>query len=168
MIFSAGQLLEVGRVIKTHGYEGKLRIELFNGIEINQKEPIFMMFDHKPVPFFMTEISAKNPHIVAISDVSDLDHAQSFLNKGIYLPITQLDSEEDDDSIIGYQVIDDKLGNLGVVKEVIENSAQDLLLIEAADKEILIPFVDAIVQDINDKDGVILVEVPEGLIDIDN
>ena len=61
MIFSAGHLLEVGRVIKTHGYEGKLRFELFNGIEINQKEPIFMMFDHKPVPFFINEISTKKP-----------------------------------------------------------------------------------------------------------
>ena len=52
MIFSTGPLTEVGRVIKTHGYDGNLRFEIFNGIEIDLKEPVFMMFDHKPVPFF--------------------------------------------------------------------------------------------------------------------
>ena len=167
MIFSAGHLLEVGRVIKTHGYEGKLRFELFNGIEINQKEPIFMMFDHKPVPFFMTEISTKNPFIVGLQDVTTLTHAQQFLNKALYLPILDTDTDEDDDSVVGYQVVDNNLGNLGPVKEVIENSAQDLLLVTYGDKELLIPFVDAIVEDINDDSRVIIVTVPDGLIHID-
>ena len=168
MIFSAGHLLEVGRVIKTHGYEGKLRFELFNGIEINQKEPIFMMFDHKPVPFFINEISTKNPYIVAIQDVSNLEHAQSFLSKALYLPVDQLDFDEDEDTLIGYLVVDNNLGNLGPVKEVIENSAQDLLLITYGQKEILIPFVDAIVEDVNDDARVIIVTVPDGLIQLDS
>lgn len=166
MIFSTGPLNEVGRIIKTHGYEGKLRFELFHDIEIDIKEPVFMMFDHKPVPFFITEISKSNPYIVAIEGIKDLDRAQHFLNKSVYLPILdETDNEEDD--FIGFEVFDVTLGKLGVVKSVMENAAQDIIVVDYQQRELMIPFVDALIESFDEDARTIVFRLPDGLINID-
>ncbi|MFT5725583.1 MAG: 16S rRNA processing protein RimM [Bacteroidia bacterium] len=166
MISSPGPLLEVGRVIKTHGYEGKVRFEIFNSIDIDSKEPIFMMFDHKPVPFFITEISTKNPYIVAIDNITTLDQAQQLLGKGLYLPKFH-EPEEEEDTLIGYTIFDTTHGRIGTVKEITDNGAQDLLVVEFEDKEIMIPFVDELVESISDSEQTITFNLPDGLIQID-
>jgi 16S rRNA processing protein RimM len=163
MIFSPGPITEVGRVIKTHGYEGNLRFEIFNSIDINLKEPIFMMFDHKPVPFFIIEMSKSNPYIVSLTDVNTLEHAQSFLNKSLYLPIFD-DTSEEEDSYIGFEVSDTKAGLLGPVTDVQDNGAQDLLVVNYNGKELLIPFVEELLEDVNEEKRTIIFNLPEGLI----
>ncbi len=166
MIFSTGPLTEVGRVIKTHGYEGKLRFELFNGIEIDSKEPVFMMFDHKPVPFFLLEISKSNPHIVKLQDVDTLEQAQLFLSKSLYLPAIETVDEEED-SFVGFEVIDTTIGPLGTIKEIMENAAQDIILVEYQGRDLLIPFVEELIESIDESKRTILFNLPEGLITLE-
>lgn len=166
MIFSTGPLTEVGRVIKTHGYEGKLRFELFNGIEIDLKEPVFMMFDHKPVPFFLKEISKANPHIVAVIDVDSLEHAQQFLSKALYLPALET-VDDDDDSYIGFEVFDTNIGSLGKIKEIMENAAQDIIVVDYNGRDLMIPFVDELIEEVNETKRTIVFRLPDGLIQLD-
>ncbi len=166
MIFSTGPLTEVGRILRTHGYEGNVRIDIYDSIEINFKEPLFLMFDQKPVPFFVLEHSKSNPYIAKLDGILSLEDAQKLLGKSIYLP-EELFEEEDEDSFVGYTAKDTNFGTIGVVREIIENSAQDLLVVMRDEKEILIPFVEEFVVELNDEHKIIVLNLPDGLLDID-
>lgn len=165
MILDIHSLLEIGKISKTHGYEGNVRIELDEHIEISKEEPLFLMFDQKPVPFFMSEISQKRPYIIHFDDVDTIDQAKELIGKSLYLPI--LENEDDAEmSFIDYEVIDQNLGSIGKIAEIIENASQDLLVVKQGDKEILIPFVDEFIEHVNDDNMEIHMIIPEGLIDM--
>lgn len=166
MIFSTGPLTEVGRIQKTHGYEGNVRIDIFDSIEIDFKEPLFLMFDQKPVPFFVLQHSSTNPFISKIDGIDSLEQAQKLVGKSVYLP--EIVFEEDiEETFVGFTAKDSTFGTIGTVKEIIENSAQDLIVITRGDKEILIPFVDDFIIEINETHKIMVLQLPEGLLDLE-
>ena len=68
--------------------------------------------------------------------------------------------------IIGYKVIDLATGTeVGVLKDVIQNTAQNVLDIEGADgRQILVPAVDAFLKRFDDENGVIELELIPGFL----
>jgi len=161
MIFSAGDLVEVGKILKTHGYEGKLRIDLDNHIDI--KEPLFLMFHQKPVPFFIQENSSRN--IVSLDFVDTLEKAQELIGKTIYAPATG-EEIESDQGILSYKVYDSDERLIGVIIDTIESHAQDVIVVQSDDKEVMIPFVEEFIIEFNPDKKRIIMELPEGLLDL--
>jgi len=68
--------------------------------------------------------------------------------------------------IIGFTVIDEKHGNIGVIEKVLDNQHQDIFSIKKENKEILIPVADEIIKKVDRKNKVIEIEAPDGLIEI--
>ncbi|MCL5268767.1 MAG: ribosome maturation factor RimM [Bacteroidetes bacterium] len=69
------------------------------------------------------------------------------------------------DSLIGMSVIDSEGSDIGVVKDVLSNLTQSILLIRSeSGSEFQIPFVNAFVKDVNLEAKKIRVELIEGLI----
>ena len=116
--------------------------------------------------FFINEISKKNPYIVNIVDVDTLEDAQRFLSKSVYLPALET-LEEEEDSFVGFEVLDTNIGSLGVVKEIMENAAQDIIVVAYQGKDLMIPFVEELIEEINETNRTILFNLPEGLINLD-
>jgi 16S rRNA processing protein RimM len=54
------------------------------------------------------------------------------------------------------------------VQEIVEYPYQSLAKVFYGERELLIPLVDEIIVEINDKKKLLLVNMPEGLIDINN
>lgn len=77
----------------------------------------------------------------------------------------------DDPDVVGFTVEDVRFGVLGHVAEVIEGPAQDLLMVAAEDaaapSEILIPFVDALVPEIDARSRIVRTAIPEGLLHLE-
>lgn len=166
MIFSAGPLTPVGRIIKTHGYEGKLRIDIDDYTDIDLKEPLFLMFDQKPVPFFITEHTKSNPYIVSFADIDTLEKAQKIQGKDLYAPVHQVEYEEDG-SFVGFTLVDSKLGVIGKVESVIDTGAQELIQTTYRQRECLIPLVEDFIVEVNEDKQKLTMNIPEGLLNLD-
>ena len=69
-----------------------------------------------------------------------------------------------DKAIIGFNVISNG-SSIGSIIDVIENTAQNLFLIEG-EKEFLVPAVEAFIKEIDHQNKIVYLELPEGLLDL--
>lgn len=107
-------------------------------------------------------------YLVSFDTVDGIEAAEalagrSCLARRFDLPIGF--DEQVDEGIIGYAVIDDEAGQVGKVAEVIDNRAQQLILVDGAFGEVLVPFVDAIVLSVDDERKTVVTCMPSGLLD---
>ncbi len=69
--------------------------------------------------------------------------------------------------LIGLEAVDESRGSLGVVEDVWETGGVDLLRIRAKDgAEILVPFAEEIVTEVDVASKVVRIRAPEGLLDL--
>ena len=66
--------------------------------------------------------------------------------------------------LIGYSVLDENRQNIGSVIDIMSLPAQNLIVVETNEKEVLIPFVDAHVSLFDKKKNILIVKDVEGLI----
>lgn len=163
--------LEIGTISKTHGYDGSVRIDLkgIESIALSKKEPLFLRIAQKLVPFFMEEFRKANDSVIArFEDINDNDQARRLCGYKVYAREAAVQKEEagDLESLIGYQVSDVNLGKLGEISNYIESETQPLLVMDYKDMEVLIPYVEEIILEIDDENKHIEVDLPEGLIEL--
>ena len=94
------------------------------------------------------------------------------IGKSVYLPLNQLPKLDDDQfyfhEIIGFKVIDYVLGPIGIITGVNDASSQVLLEVEHNDRQILIPLVDELIQQLDKQQKQIYLYIPEGLLDLNS
>ena len=88
----------------------------------------------------------------------------------LYLPLTFLPELTGNKfyfhEVIGFSVVDQRRGNIGIIDRVIDQSVQAIFVLKYKTKEILIPVSDEIIIKVDRKNKTIKVDTPEGLIDI--
>ena len=165
---------QLGYVIKPHGLKGEVQVYLDVDYPQNYTtlESVFVQKGQGLVPFFIESIAVRGEKaIVAFEEIETLEEAQSLKGLSLFLPLTGLPSLTGDQfyyhEVIGFRLIDESLGEVGLVKDVFDGGKQVLLsVMHASKKEILVPIQDELIQAI-DKDGkTIQMKLPEGLVDI--
>lgn len=69
--------------------------------------------------------------------------------------------------LIGLEAVDESRGRLGIVEDVLETGGVELLQIrETGGAEILVPFAEEIVTEVDVASGVVRLRAPEGLLDL--
>ncbi len=160
--------LEVGSVVKVHGTKGELKFALSRTIKL--KEWAFLEFRGKPVPFYVQSTKAEfdDEIVLRLQGIDSIEMASPLIGKTLLLPKKNVGKEEEDDSlhVEDYLIIDAQYGELGRVLEMVEYPYQTLAKIIWQSREVLVPMVDEIVLEINDKKKTVLVQLPEGLLEI--
>ena len=131
-------------------------------------ESVFLEINQELIPFFFSERGKLNGKklIVKLEDVTP-EHAPSLVGCKAYLPKEMLPSVTEgfyDKAIIGFNVISSST-SIGSIIDVIENSAQNLFVIEG-EKEFLVPAVEAFIKEIDHHNKIVYLELPEGLLDL--
>jgi 16S rRNA processing protein RimM len=107
---------------------------------------------------------------VKFEDLDTEQDADSILKCDVYLPLEFLPKLEGDKfyfhEVIGFTVEDVNFGKVGVIKSVNDSTSQALFEIDRNGIEILIPMNDAFIKKVDKKKKLIIVETPEGLIDL--
>ena len=144
---------ELGYIVRTHGVKGQV-IAFFDvdyPEDYEELESVFLLINGKLVPFFIERIEpqAGAKFIIKFEDLNAIAEAEKLKSVKLYLPLSELPELDDDQfyfhETVGYQVIDENLGELGTVKEFYEMPTQDLMAMEYQGHEILIPVADDIV-----------------------
>jgi len=167
--------IKVGRLVKIHGYRGDmiLRSEPEFMENLTGAEMVFIEIEGLLAPFFISPDNIKqrdaNSIFIKFDDVDSDTRAKEFTGSDIYMPGTKIKNESEElifQKYINYNVVDQKYGDLGTIKSVINVSSNPILQIFKEEKEILVPAQELFVISTDNKNRQIIVDLPAGLIDI--
>lgn len=162
--------IQLGRLGKTFQLQGGLR---FYGLGEAEEGAIFELkrvFLRGVGESDIRDVREMAGHIIVyFSRALTVEAAKQLVNREVYADKNALPETEDDnlylDELIGLDVwLDNE--PFGKVSEVQNAGLQDLLVIKASNKEIVLPFPAPYVR--VEEDGVWLENVPEGLLDLNN
>jgi 16S rRNA processing protein RimM len=164
----------LGKIVKKYSFKGEVLVkldtdepELYENIEA-----LFIDLRNNLVPFFIESSQLHKSELLRIKfeEVDTEEDADSILKCDVYLPLQVLPKLEDDQfyfhEIIGYTVEDLNFGTVGIVKSINDSTAQALFEIDRDGIEILIPMNDDFIKKVDKKKKLIIMETPEGLIDL--
>ena len=132
-------LQQVAQVLKSNGTDGELVIG-FREIapeDINLKEPVFIVFDGLPVPFFIESFTKRGntKALVRLTDICSMEDVEEITGKAVYVEddsLPELTLEEDGyAALVGWTVLvpeipdqvgDDKNRLIGEDKAAVEPS----------------------------------------------
>jgi len=96
--------------------------------------------------------------------------ANSLLKKKIYLPLELLSNLKGNKfyyhEVIGFKIIDQKEGEIGAIVKINDQTTQPLFEVNDGNNIILIPLHDDLLINVDRKNQSILVNLPEGLMDL--
>ncbi|WP_022891826.1 ribosome maturation factor RimM [Agromyces subbeticus] len=174
MADTAGTQLRVGRLLKAHGLKGAIKVELYTddpdrrfvpGAEFSLQVPDTSPWHGKSIT--LRELRWYNGHAVGFFEGVDDRTAAEALAKAI-LWVTHVEEEAPEDDawydhqLVGLAVIRDG-ERVGEVKHVEHLPAQDLLIVKTRGGEVMVPFVSAIVPEVDLAAGTLTVTPPPGL-----
>jgi 16S rRNA processing protein RimM len=168
-----GTELRVGRVTKAHGLKGAVKLDLYTDDPARRFVPgsgfALQVPDGSPwhgKRLELLELKWYNGVAVAFFDgVEDRSAAESLIKAVLWIELGEEPQEEDAwyyHQLIGLRVVQGDR-ELGTVVRVDEFPGQDLLAVQTALGEVLVPFVKAIVTSVDIEAGVVSVDPPGGL-----
>lgn len=165
----------LGRVTKKHGFNGAVTIWLDTDQPHHYKnlESAFIKIDDRPIPFFFTSfhILKNNKARVEIEGIDSAEAAERLVGNEVLLPLAALPKLSGKQfyyhEVIGFTVHDEKHGELGTIKDILESAGHRVFQIDhQSGKEILVPLADPFISCVNRSEKRIEVKTPEGLIDL--
>ena len=163
----------LGTIFKLHGYKGDVNIYNDNDIPLVYTDIEFFYIEdnNELIPYFAESVRPKKKQVllVKLEDVDSEEQALKILKQKVYLPnkfLPEIENINPDKLIVGFDVIDNTLGKIGVVDYVNDKTSQKLIIVKDEKKEFFIPFHDNFVININLKNKILEVNIPQELIDI--
>ncbi len=167
--------LRVARLVKAHGLKGGLKLELYTDSPELRFQPGAQLSAQVPTdsPWFgqrltVRELKFFNAQPVAFFEgVDDRTQAESLVKAILWVEDDSDSAPVEDNAwfdhqLVGLQVRRDG-DQIGTLIRVDHLPAQDLLAVETAQGEVLLPFVTAFVPEVNTEDGYIAITPPGGL-----
>jgi len=157
----------IGTVAKVHGLKGEIgiRTDLPLPNQLLNIETVYMTGDFRMLQPWRVQSSRlsfqgeKQMFFVILELVADRNAAQALVGRQVFVDPGIIDLfEEEVDEMAGYSVIDTNGNTIGTVLEILENPAHPILRVHIKGKgEVLIPFVDVYVGEVDDDDQTVTV-----------
>jgi len=167
--------LRVGRLTRPHGLKGGIKLELFTDNPELRFVPgaVFHLQVPTDSPWFERTITMRELRwfngvpVGFFEEVPDRTAAESVIRAILWIDERAVaEGEEEnawyDHELVGLDVVRDG-EKLGVVAEVQHFPAQDLLAVKTERGIVLVPFVEAIVPNVDPDAGIVRVTPPAGL-----
>jgi 16S rRNA processing protein RimM len=168
------QQLRVGRLTKAHGLKGALKLELFTDDPDKRFTPgaVFTLQVPTSSPWHgktltLAELRWYNGQPVGFFEgVADRTGAESLVKAILWI---DQDADEPDEpdawydfQLVGLRALRDGV-EVGTVARVEHFPAQDLLVVRSGERDVLVPFVSAIVPAVDIAAGTVTITPPVGL-----
>ena len=164
----------LGKIVRKHSFRGEVVVKLdTDEPELYQNlESVFVALGNDLVPFFIETISLQkgNQLRIRFEDIENEADADAILGIEVYLPLKFLPKLTGDKfyfhEIIDFDIEDVNHGHIGVITGVNDSSAQPLFEVDSNGVEIFIPMIDHFIKKVDRENNKIIVETPEGLLDL--
>ena len=165
----------VGKLVNTQGIRGEVRIISetdFPEERYRKGQELYLFHPSFPQPKPLTVASSrphKNFYILSFEGITSINEVEKF--KGGVLKVRAEDRGELEEGefyfqdIIGCEVFTDEGERLGIVKEILQPGANDVWVVKPdKGRDILLPYIDPVVREINVADKRITVHLLPGLV----
>ena len=164
----------LGKIVSKYSFKGEVLVKIDTDEPelYDNMESVFVALRNNLVPFFITKCRLHKSQLLRIDfeDVNTEDDADKIMGSGLYLPLSFLPKLKGNKfyfhEVIGFTVIDDKHGDIGIIQSVNDTTSQALFEILKEDKELLIPINDDIITKVDREKKTIHVTTPDGLVDL--
>lgn len=166
------KLVSVGKILNFHGIKGEVKMGFTAGKEAlvqNLKQVALFKNDNKLLFDVESVRFHKNIAIVKFKQVNSINEVEEI--KGLLVHVTEdiliSELQEDEylvDDLVGLNVFDTKGNEIGVVSDVGENKASNLIEIQKANGlKFMVPFVKELVPVIDMENKKIVINLLEGM-----
>ena len=162
-------MFSIGVISCVHGYDGAVVLRTYVDVK-ELPEFVFIDMDSTFIPFKVNKVCSKgNNFIINFDDIADRAEAAEIIRHKVFIPeenAGEFVEMKEGVKIKGFRIVDKNLGEIGVVVDIEEYPAQDCIVAKKEDceKTFLIPYVDAIVLDVDFEKKIIETDVPVGLV----
>ena len=164
----------LGKIVKKYSFKGEVLVKLDTDEPhlYENMESVFIDLGGNLVPFFIEKASLHKSDLLRLQfeDVTTEEDADRLLRSELFLPLDLLPKLSGNKfyfhEIIGFEIHDIRLGHFGKIVGVNDTTAQSLFEVDYKGKEILIPMNDQFIKKIDRDNKKVIVETPEGLIDL--
>ncbi|MGX7108313.1 ribosome maturation factor RimM [Facklamia miroungae] len=171
------QYYQVARIVNTFGIKGQVKVLMdtdFIEERFAEGNRLFILKDGKSIQEVTVQSiqDHKGSYLVKFKEYNNINEVEFF--KGLTLAISAQDQQElEEDAyyhhqIIGLSVYTMQNQKLGTIKEIISLGSNDVWVVKADkanQKDILLPFINDVVKEVNLNEGIVRVELMEGLVD---
>jgi len=156
----------IGKIVGVHGIKGWLKILSFTRPRENifKYGPWLVEQDNEWLEKQLLEGKPQGKGLIAsLKDITDRNEAMTLVGSELAIDRNRLPTPKEGEfywhDLINMQVINQQNEMLGVVKELLETGANDVLVVEADKQRYLIPYVkDVYIKDVDTEQGVIQVD----------
>ena len=167
------EYFKIGKLVAVHGLKGELLLKHELGKKTSLKGLQAIFIEEKKnsfLPWFIEATKIKNDQEIylKLDGVNTRETAIKLTQKEIWVPqvdFKKFAAKTAPAGLLGYTIINNN-EPLGEILELIEQPHQLLCRLEIKGKEVLIPLHEESLKKINHKKKEVLVEVPDGLLEI--
>lgn len=168
---NSNELTEIGTIKRAHGLKGELKIVIdsFYTESIEQLDAVFLKKGDDYLPFFIESLTLNsNPAILKLESINTKEDATELNGSAIYVANQNLpEIKEDLMSLLqDMQLYDQNDELIGAILEVTELPHQLLLKVDYNDNEVILPFHDDLLIELNEEENKIQINIPEGLLNL--
>ncbi|MDB9782982.1 ribosome maturation factor RimM [Winogradskyella sp.] len=164
----------LGKIVKKYSFKGELLAKLDTDEPdlYDSLDAVFIDLRGNLVPFFIEACQLHKSDLLRLKleDVNSEADADALMKTELYLPLDLLPKLEGDKfyfhEVIGFSVKDKNFGDVGILKGINDSTSQALFEIDRDGIEILIPMNDHFIDRVDRKNKTVIVDTPEGLIDL--
>jgi len=164
----------LGKIVSKYSFRGEVLVKLdTDEPEIYENmESVFVALRNNLVPFFISKCRLHKSALLRIDfeELNSEDDADKIMGAELYLPLSFLPKLTGNKfyfhEVIGFKVIDEVHGDIGIIQSVNDTTSQALFEILKGDIQLLIPINDNIITKVDRENKTILVTTPEGLVDL--
>lgn len=164
-------LVEIGKVIGTHGLRGDLKVRPNSGepeLLLESEQLYIRLSTGKELKVQPNRQSLhKGQVLLRLQGYESIDEVEQFVGADVLLPEALLPDLADDEyywrQLKGLPVVDRQRGPIGKLEQMFSTAAHDTYVVQGPLGEIMIPAVEQFVLEINLQEQVMRVDLPDGL-----
>lgn len=167
-------LILIGKVAATHGIRGQLRITSYSGHFDSLRTAKTVILKEPTGRTGSFDVAAATLHgkklLLSLAGLADINQVLHLVGSELYLYREQLPATEEGEyywqDLIGLKVVTAAGEPLGLLASIIETGSNDVYVVKAADRELLIPALAEVVTAIDLSAGVMTITPVAGLFDL--
>ena len=185
-------MLQIAQVLKSNGTDGEL-VMGFREIapeDINLSEPVFIVFDGLPVPFFIESFVKRGntKALVHLTGINSMEDVEEITGKAVYIPedsMPEMSLEEDGfAALVGWMVLapchivdgvpviagndntaeDAELCEVGEITDFMDIPNNPCIEVETENGAVILPLHEDFILSLDPENQEIIMQIPAGLL----
>ncbi|HZH68801.1 MAG TPA: ribosome maturation factor RimM [Chitinophagales bacterium] len=167
-----GEFVQIGVILKAQGVQGELAVQVQPmHIDLLIDLDVVFIINHRneKVPYFIETAEAVSDEIVLVKleDINSREQVVELIKQPILVQKEKVAKDlVDDKYVLDFTIVDNSIGDIGMITDIIEMPYQQLAKVIYKDKEVLIPLHDDLITGVDEQSKKIFMDIPKGLIEV--